>query len=89
MDETLSSGKWLVSIRDSKTEVFGPVVTVTTEAEAVRMFEDLCSDKTSPVGRHPEDYDLYLLGGFDALTGEVFPKHHVAALGSSFRKLED
>ncbi len=41
------------------------------DGDATRMFSDLCMDAEHPVGRHPEDYSLFRLGGFNDQDGKV------------------
>lgn len=60
--------KKLISVRDSKTEVFSPPVMCQNLAEAERIFSDFLSDN-----RHKEDYVCYCVGEFDVLTGQLNP----------------
>ncbi len=41
------------------------------DGDATRAFSDLIGDAEHPVGRHPEDYSLFRLGGFNDQDGKV------------------
>lgn len=50
--------------------------------EAIRSFTELANDKTTNVGRHPNDYILFGLGEFDDQAGQfhgIEPYRMVAA----------
>jgi hypothetical protein len=40
---------------------------------ATRMFSDLACDAEHDVGKHPEDYSVYIIGEYDDQTGELKP----------------
>lgn len=40
---------------------------------AVRAIQDLANDRTTTVGRHPEDFALYELGSFNDGSGQFDP----------------
>lgn len=61
----------LISIKDRALEAFMPLGNVRTEGEAIRVFKDMLSDPNTPQNKHPDDYDLYLLGTFDDQTGYI------------------
>lgn len=74
----------LYSIRDSKSEVYGQPFAQKTEAEAKRTFVAVSNDKTTFIGKYPEDYDLFALGHYDDNTGQIkpfpSPKHILKAI---------
>lgn len=76
--------KNVFSVRDSKAEVFDFPASAHTIAEAERMFTTLANNQETPIGKFPEDYDLYHLGKYDTATGkfELFPspQHIVKAV---------
>lgn len=41
---------------------------------AIRSFMDEARNQESPVNKHPEDYDLYLIGDYDTDTGMITPQ---------------
>lgn len=61
----------MFAIYDNKVEAYMLPFFALTPAQADRNFADLVADKNTPVGRHPGDHILYLIGGFDDRTGEV------------------
>lgn len=65
----------LVSIKDRAIEAFQPLGNCRAQGEAIRTFKDILADTSSPHGRHPDDYDLYLVGEFDDQTGYIEPTH--------------
>lgn len=43
---------------------------------AIRDFGDQCKDKTTKLGMHPEDYELYHVGEWDDVTGNFHTPSH-------------
>jgi len=41
------------------------------KGQALRALEDITNEKSSPVNKHPEDFDLYTLGEYDDQTGQL------------------
>ncbi|AXH77791.1 MAG: nonstructural protein [Microviridae sp.] len=39
--------------------------------QALRTFGDTVKDKSTPIGKHPDDYALYYNGTFDDESGEI------------------
>lgn len=72
------------TVRDSKAEVFNNPFYQTTHGEAERTFKALAQNKESMVGKYPEDYDLYYIGEFDDVKGNIMtldtPQHIVKAV---------
>lgn len=68
--------KVLVAVMDKKAQVFNPPVAFENKEDAKRGFYDLCSNRDTLVGRHPEDFALYLVGSFDVCFGvlDVVPR---------------
>lgn len=63
----------LISIKDRAIDAYHPVANVRAEGEALRVFNDLLRDQNSPQSKHPDDYDLYIVGYFDDQTGQLEP----------------
>lgn len=61
----------LISIHDRAVDAFMPLANVRAEGEALRVFTDLLRDPNSQQSKHPDDYDLYIIGTFDDQTGLV------------------
>ncbi len=58
------------AVYDVKSCTFSPPFFVTEPGVAIRNFSDVCNDPNSMIFRHPEDFDLYMLGEFDDFKGE-------------------
>lgn len=58
------------SVYDTKAKAFRPPFFVSHTGEALRLFEDLVNDSNSVVAKHPSDYILYEIGGFNDSTAE-------------------
>lgn len=63
----------LYCIFDSKSCVYDRPVSMSNDGEARRWFGDLCLDKKSVLGRHPEDFSLALVGQFNDNSGIIVP----------------
>lgn len=66
--------KLICAVRDRAIDSFGTPIFVSARGEAMRSFVDTVTDPQSPFYKHPEDYDLYLLGAYDDATGELIPE---------------
>lgn len=63
----------VIAVRDHALDAFiAPQFAVAT-GQAMRTFMDEVNNPQSPIGAHPEDYDLYLIGEFDEIEGRLFP----------------
>lgn len=63
----------ICAIRDSKAEAWMVPMFFQANGQAVRSFGDAVRKSDSDFGRHPEDYNLYLVGEYDDMTGEILP----------------
>lgn len=74
-DDKVESGRssLLCSIRDIKQEIYGTPVVFLNEAVARRTFKDEVNNPQSSFSRHPEDYQLFVLGHFFEISGLVVP----------------
>ena len=82
----------LFSIYDRKAEGHKPPFSVTTIGEAERAFLDACNAEGTDLQKHPEDYQLWMIGTFDIYSGEVTAERtHVAngAYTQDLRKVAD
>ena len=57
------------SIHDTKAEAWMTPMFFQSNAQAVRSFGDAVRDANSEIGKHPEDYHLYVVGHFDPEEG--------------------
>lgn len=65
--------KVLVSVYDTKAEVFGTPFFVRSAAEGVRSFVDEVNreDENNVLYKHPMDFQLYQLATFNEVTGAI------------------
>lgn len=65
--------KVIVALKDTAARVFGTPFFVQATAQAVRSLRDEVNSKesTSDVNRHPDDFELYMVGEFDEDSGVV------------------
>jgi hypothetical protein len=63
--------QYIVSVKDRAAEVFNRPFFVPHRNVAVRDFTDEINRASSdnPLNKHPDDFDLYLLGQFDDTVG--------------------
>ena len=59
------------SIYDRKAQVYLPPFYFSYKGEATRAFEDICKNRESIISKHPEDYDLYMIGTFNSDSGAL------------------
>lgn len=67
--------KYIVSLKDTATQVYGTPFVVSSPAQAVRSLRDEVNskDSTSDIRRHPEDFELYELAQYIEDTGVIVP----------------
>lgn len=77
---------YILAIRDIKANVYMTPFFGHTVGAAVREFGDLANDKNHPIGKHPEDYELYELGWFGDGDAQfsLRDKPHQVAIASDF-----
>lgn len=61
----------IYTIRDSKVLAYATPFFMPTNGAALRAFSDHVNDPSTPVNKHPEDYELWHLGSFDDQDGTV------------------
>lgn len=60
----------IFSVYDKKAELYGPLMTVKRDIEAIRSLEQLVNSKQeSTLSQYPADFALYRFGSFDEETG--------------------
>lgn len=57
------------ALLDNKAGFFNAPFYFPTNAQALRTVTDLLGDFSTTIARHPQDYDLYVLGTWDDQTG--------------------
>lgn len=65
------------TVYDNKSLSFSPPFFQQADGAAARMFSDLANDSSTTIGRHPSDYSLFCIGGFDDQKGHLtyFAEH--------------
>ena len=58
------------ALKDILVEAFNAPFYAPNDRVAQRVCSDVASDPETLIGKHPEDFDLYLLGEFDDHSGE-------------------
>lgn len=68
--------KSIFCVKDRATDVFLNIFTEQTANAAIRAFGDAVNSQGSDNGfnKHPDDFDLYLLGSFDEDSGVIVPE---------------
>lgn len=61
----------IAAIKDKAIEAFGTPIFVKTKGMAIRMFLDEQKNPESQMNKHPDDYDLWMLGHYDDNTGVI------------------
>lgn len=67
--------KPILTVKDRAIDAYNDIFAQETTAQAVRTFTDMInSDPTrSNIARHPDDFDLYVIGHFDDQTAKISP----------------
>lgn len=63
--------KKMYAVRDVKAGYFLPPFLMLTDGEALRAFEEASINPQTPIGQHPEDFQLFFLGDYDEITGII------------------
>lgn len=61
----------VLAVRDRAADVFGQPIFTPAVGLGVRSFTDEINNPQSAFSKHPEDYDLYVLGTYDDNTGAL------------------
>lgn len=71
--------KPIFTVKDRALDVYNLPFTQSSVAQAVRGFTDeINSDPDrSGVAKHPDDYDLYIIGHYDEITGLLIPLERI------------
>lgn len=79
----------VVSVLDRAAAIFGRPFFVAAVGQATRSFSDEVNRKDadrSEMARHPDDFDLYLVGWFDDTTGSFENDHRLLVRGKDVVK---
>lgn len=63
----------IFSLYDVKAQVYGTPFNAINQNVATRMCTEIVNDEASIYYKHPEDFALFEIGGFDEETGELSP----------------
>lgn len=61
------------TLYDVKAQLYHPPFFTHNHALAQRMVADVAADLNTQVGRHPSDFKLYYIGGYDDGAGRLVP----------------
>jgi hypothetical protein len=61
----------ICSVKDRAIEAFQPTFCVRAEGQAIRGFQDALNNPEAAESKHPDDYDLYVVGYFEDQTGTI------------------
>ena len=61
----------ICTIHDSKVGAYMRPMTFTALGQAERTFRDIVNDLEHEIGKHPEDYTLFMVGEFNDQTGNI------------------
>lgn len=71
--------KKMYSVYDVKTGIYGTVMVLLTDGEALRIMTDTVNSKDNMIANHPNDFRLDCLGEISLTTGEIItintPRH--------------
>lgn len=63
--------KKLYSVYDVKTGVYGTIMVLLTDGEALRVMSDTVNSKDNMIANHASDFRLDCVGEFNLATGEI------------------
>lgn len=69
------------SVYDSKVETYSTPFFLRSKGEAMRTWVDIANDKSSDIGKHPEDYTLFEIGEWDQNTAKIQNHNTPVSLG--------
>lgn len=72
----------IFAIYDEKAQCSQQPFSVPTIGQAERAFQDACKDESTDLGKHPEDYTLYLVADYDPEKMEVTPNRQQIVKGA-------
>lgn len=73
--------KLVFAVFDVKAGYYKNPFMLKTKGEALRGFSDVANDKETEIGKHPEDFCLFLLSTFDEVKGTYKNESAPVSLG--------
>lgn len=74
---------------DRAAQLFGRPIFCATTAQATRSFKDEINRADSEMGRHPDDFDLFLLATFDDNTGVFLSDSQLIVRGKDLIEVDN
>lgn len=71
----------LFAVRDRKADYFQSPFFAPSKADALRSFQGIANDKDHIIGKFPEDFELFELGGWDKQSGRYSEHERLMSLG--------
>lgn len=71
----------IFSSYDNKAKIWSRPMFAPNEGSMLRSWADIANDKSHPIGQHPEDYTLYIIGEFDEFEGTFLIHETRTSLG--------
>jgi len=68
----------IYTVRDSKAEAYLQPFFAINDNIAMRMMLDTANDQTTLFYKHPEDFQIFVIGKFNEKTGEITSINHVS-----------
>lgn len=73
----------LLSVKDVKSSSFGQPISARSIPEAIRMIAIAADEPKSALARFPSDYELWYIGDFDEISGNIeISLSHIASIAS-------
>lgn len=79
----------MFSIRDRAVEAFNTPFFMLTKAEAIRALTNLATDQDSKIARNPQDYELYYLGIWDNVSGDLEAANENLGCAATYKEKEN
>ncbi len=78
----------MFAIYDNKAEYYLNPLTFNTTGESLRNFSDAVNDTQTMLHRHPGDFNLFEIGTYDNLTGQISMHQNSVNLGNALEFIE-
>lgn len=72
----------LFAVLDTKVEAFQAPMSFRTRGQAIRAFQEACSDNNTQFCKHPDDFVLFEIGEYDEGNGVITPYEAKVPIGT-------
>lgn len=72
----------MFAVLDTKVEAYQAPMSFRTRGQAIRAFQEACSDNNTQFHKHPDDFVLFEIGEYDETTGMLLPYEAKVPIGS-------